>query len=104
MITSSSDTDDSVCIKPETIEIYDLGQFVKYLTAWHSHKVKILEHMLSIPEDSEMVVDGGSASSVIMTGDMLAGFKAGVELALIELGTMPFGYELEDTPVETNES
>lgn len=95
MTTPSPDTGDSVCIKPETIEVYDLGQFIKYLTAWHSHKVEILKHMINIPEGSEMVVDEESASSVIMTGDMLAGFKAGIELALIELGTMPFGYELE---------
>jgi len=74
---------------PETVEIADLDQLVKLLTGWHSQKVAVLEHMIDLPEGTEMSV-GDSPESIVMTGDMLAGFKAGLGLALIELGTLPF--------------
>lgn len=79
-----------------TIEIQDLNQFVQMLTAWHSKKVKVLEHMLQIPEGIEMVVDG--KDTVILKGEILAGFKAGLNLALMELGSLPFVYESEEVP------
>lgn len=79
-----------------TIEIQDLNQFVQMLTAWHSKKVKVLEHMLQIPEGIEMVVDG--KEPVILQGEMLAGFKAGLNLALMELGNLPFVCESEEAP------
>ena len=37
----------------------------------------------------------GGGESVTMTGDMLVVFKAGIELALMELGTLPFQYSTE---------
>ena len=76
-----------------TIEIEDLNQFVQILAAWHEQKVKTLAHMLEIPDGTEMAVTG--EDPVILTGDMLAGFKAGLELSLMELGTLPFAYETE---------
>lgn len=100
-MTNSPNTGEGVRIKPETIEIDSLDQFVKILTAWHSQKVAVLEHMLTIPEGSEMVVEGEPASPVVMTGDILAGFKAGLGLALMELGTLPF---LCEEPAEASET
>ena len=81
----------------DTVEIDNIDHFVAILTGWHAGKVKTLQHMLEIPEGTEMLVDG-SASGVILTGDMLAGFQAGIGLALMELGTLPFTAEPE--PVE----
>lgn len=81
---------------PPTIEISDLEQFVKIMAGWHVQKVKILQHMLEIPDGTEMIVGDESPTRVILTGDMLAGFKAGIELSLIELGTLPFVYETTD--------
>lgn len=88
---------------PETIEITDVNQFVGFLTAWHAKKVAILGHMLQVPEGTEMIVDGGTP--VILTGDMLAGVQAGISMALMELGTLPFVAEMEpatptDEPVQ----
>jgi len=71
----------------EILEVSDLDQFVEMLTSWHKRKVAILEHMRTIPEGTEMEDDG---HSVILTGDMLTGFKAGLQLALLELGSLPF--------------
>ena len=78
-----------------TIEIQDLNQFVMALVGWHNQKVDILKHMREVPEGTEMVITGEESSKAILTGDLLAGFKAGIELALMELGTLPFGYETE---------
>lgn len=83
-------------VAPATIEIEDLNQFVKMLAAWHSQKVKILEYMLKVPEGTEMIIGEETPTTVILTGDMLVGLKAGIELSLIELGELPFQYETED--------
>lgn len=105
MNTTSPDTGDGVRMKPETIEVQDLDQFVTILTSWHSQKVAVLQHMQTLPEGSEMVVDGATAPPVVMAGDILAGFKVGIELALIELGTLPFAYEQEpDSVPETSDA
>ena len=82
---------------PQPIEIDDLDQFVKILTAWHASKVKILNHLTQIPEGTEMV---SGTSSVILQGDVLKGFVAGIEVALMELGKLPFTYELEESAVQ----
>jgi hypothetical protein len=86
---------------PETVAITDVNQFVGILTDWHAHKVAILEHMLQVPDGTEMQVDDGE--SIILTGDMLAGFKAGISIALMELGVLPFVAEM-DPELTTDES
>lgn len=84
----------------DTLVIEDMNQFVQLLVAWHSEKVKVLEHMLQVPDGSVMETNGIKAT---LTGDLLAGFKAGIELALMELGTLPFAYET-DPPEAANDS
>lgn len=78
----------------ETVEIADLDQFVRVLVGWHSQKTAVLKHMLDIPMGSEMTF-GETVTPTIMAGDFLDGFKAGIDLALIELGVLPFVYEQE---------
>ena len=87
-------------VAPATIEIEDLNQFVKMLAAWHAQKVKVLKYMLEVPEGTEMIVGEETPVTAILTGDMLVGFKAGIELSLIELGVLPFQYETEDAAVD----
>lgn len=84
----------------DTLVIEDMNQFVQILVAWHSEKVKVLEHMMEVPDGSVMETNGIKAT---LTGDLLAGFKAGIELALMELGTLPFAYETEP-PEAANDS
>ena len=81
--------------EPETIAIDDLDQFVKILVHWHQGKVGTLQHMLEIPDGTVMELSADSTTSVTLTGDMLDGFKAGLGLALMELGELPFLYEQE---------
>ena len=79
------------------IEVDNIHEFVHYLNSWHSSKVQELRHMIDMPEGITMVTEeNGVEKSVLMEGVMLAGFKAGVELALMQLGTLPFSAELED--------
>jgi hypothetical protein len=78
----------------EAIEIQDLNQFVQMLVAWHNRSVATLRHFLKVPEGTEMMI--GDEKPVVLEGDMLTGLKAGIELGLMELGTLPFAYELED--------
>lgn len=82
----------------ETIEIPDLDQFVTVLAGWHEGKVKVLEHMLQLPEGTEMTVGDDATSTLVLQGDALAGFKAGIEISLMELGILPFVYEREPEP------
>lgn len=72
----------------EIIEVIDLSHFIETLTEWHTNKVQVLEHMLEIPSGSVMEKEDGV--EIILGGDYLLGFKAGVELALMELGKLPF--------------
>lgn len=86
------------------LPIQDINHFAALLRDWHTGKVSLLEHMLTIPDGTEMVIDGGDPKP--LTGDTLTGFKAGLSLALMELGTLPFVYETEaeqatDEPVQT---
>lgn len=88
----------------ETIEIADLDQFVRALVSWHSQKTAILKYMLSIPVGSEMTFND-TGTPTIMAGEFLEGFKAGLDVALIELGVLPFVYEQEaDTPIPSSDA
>lgn len=71
----------------------DLDTFVTALTGWHVHKVAALQHMMEIPEGTEVTLDEETPS--ILTGDLLKGFQLGIQLSLLELGTLPFIAEEE---------
>lgn len=86
--------------QPETVMIDSLDAFVRALTHWHTHKVQVLKHMQSIPEGSEVTRSTGSDSpeeQIKLSGDMLKGFILGLELALDELGELPFEAEISFT-------
>lgn len=89
----------------DTVGIDDLDHFVKILTDWHSNKVKLLQHMVNIPDGSKMQTEGGT--EITLTGQFLDGFKAGLGIALGELGSLPFAAETEEEespqPVASND-
>lgn len=79
------------------IEIADLDAFVRVMSAWHTEKVAVVRHLLTMPEGAEFQVgEGEVVTTTVLTGDTLAAFKLGVEMALMQLGTLPFVVELED--------
>lgn len=78
----------------ETVPVTDLDHFVSLLTNWHSNKVAMLKHMMTIPEGTEAELSGGD--QVIMTGDILKGFRMGLTICLSEMGTLPLVAEMEE--------
>lgn len=79
----------------ELVEVTSLDHFVRTLTHWHSQRVKVLEHMLSIPDGAQVQIEGEEDRA--LTGDYRHGFTTGLSLALIELGKLPFVAEVEDS-------
>lgn len=86
----------------KTVMVDDLDQFVRVLMAWHANKVAMLRHLQNIPDGTEASKD--DEEPVILTGDMLKGFQMGLEVALEEMGTLPFEAELEEVPVQAQEA
>lgn len=85
----------------ETVVVSDIDQFIQLLSGWHQNKVKTLEHMLAIPEGIE--VGFNDEALQILSGDLHKGFLMGLSLALMELGTLPFGVEVDDSPAAPDE-
>lgn len=85
---------------PATIEVDDLNQFVKLLTRWHTQKIKVLEHILKLEGGIEMQV--GDDEVLKLEGDVLKGVKAGIQLALMEMGKLPFAVEYEPEAAASN--
>lgn len=77
-----------------TIVVEDINQFVKLLSAWHSSKVDVLNHMMEIPSGTEVTFN--SDEPVVLEGDVLRGFVMGINLSLMELGELPFAVEMEE--------
>lgn len=83
---------------PETLEVNDLDHFVRLLTGWHTTKVNVLRHILSVPTGTAVEING---EELVLDGDLHKGFVAGVTVALAELGSLPFVAETEDQQAET---
>jgi hypothetical protein len=83
----------------ETVEVDDMDTLVKLLSRWHSQRVKRCEHLLQMPEGIEMQV--GDEPPFRVEGNILKGLKAGINLALMEFGKLPFAFEMEpESPEE----
>ena len=74
--------------QPETLYVENIDQFIALLFAWHENKVKTMEHMLTIPEGTE--VSFSDEAPTALSGDVYKGFQIGLSLALLEFGTLPF--------------
>lgn len=82
------------------LEVTDLDTFVHILTRWHHVKVTELVHLLSIPDEGHVgvvLLEDDKEVEHVMEGELLKGFKAGIKVALVALGRLPFGVTF-DTP------
>lgn len=86
---------------PQTLIVENIDQFIQLLSGWHEGKVKTLEHMLGMPEGIEVTFNDEAPQ--ILSGDLHKGFLMGLSLALMELGTLPFGVEIDDSPAAPDE-
>lgn len=73
---------------PETLCVENIDHFIALLFAWHENKVKTLEHMMAIPEGTEVSIN--DEAPVALSKDLYKGFQIGLSLALLEFGTLPF--------------
>jgi hypothetical protein len=88
--------------RPDTVEMEDLDQFVRALVAWHTARCAAVRKLQEVPEGSEFQIeDEINNQSVVLTGSTMIAFKLGIEMALMELGSLPFVAEVEEAPVLT---
>ena len=81
-------TDQTKQSTPETLYVENIDHFIALLFAWHESKVKTLEHMMSVPEGTEVSIN--DEAPVALSGDVYKGFQIGLSLALLEFGQLPF--------------
>lgn len=81
-----------------SFQITSAHQMFHLVNEWHNHKKAVLSYMLTIPEGTEVQDSEGVTHKV--EGDYLTGFRAGLEIALMELNELPFTVSLppESTP------
>lgn len=82
-------------VQPDLFQVEDLDQFVQILTVWHSEKCAAVQHLLTVPEGSAFSVDG---KETVLVGSALDAFKLGIEMTMMQLGSLPFVAEVEDEP------
>lgn len=80
-------------LAPETITLDSVDSIVRGVMTWHAHHVAVVKHMRDVPPGSEISFDG---QKIVMTPENLAIFQAGINVALSELGTLPFVPEMEE--------
>lgn len=74
--------------RPDLLFIDNIQTLVAALMTWHDQKVQILEYMMTVPSGTEMTIN--DSETIVLDGDALKGFCAGITVALAELGTLPF--------------
>ena len=79
---------------PETIEVETLEQFASIMSGWHGNRIQRLRHMISIPLGSKVQVDDGK--HLLMKGNLRKGFILGLQIAIGELGTLPFAAQYDE--------
>ena len=82
------DTSIQPLLNSSNLMIEDLDTFVNTLTAWHNRQVEVLKQLKNIPDGTEVSFEEGKVD--VITGDLRKGFAMGIEVALIELGQLPF--------------
>lgn len=76
----------------DTVEINDINTFARAVAHWYNQRVALIKHLLTIPEGTAFEIDD---QSIVIEGITRAGFLFGVELAIIQLGNLPFTAEVE---------
>ncbi len=82
---------------PETVLIDNVNTFVMCTIKWHEAQTGKIRHLLTVPDGTTFEID---SKELVLTGDALAGFKFGVELALLQVKDLPFVVEFEGSAAE----
>jgi hypothetical protein len=81
---------------PDTIFVTSIDDFATHIAAWHEVKVKLLKHLLRVPEGATFKI---GEDELALTGNAHKAFKLGIELAILQIQELPF-----DVDRPTNES
>lgn len=74
----------------------ELGEFVELLTEWHRKKVGNLRDVQEGSKEGTLIKFGDDDMGFPLTGHEAKFFKFGIEVALIELGALPFKVTVND--------
>lgn len=83
---------------PETVFIDDLDNFVRMIVAWHLTQLQRVDHLMQVPEGSTFQVGQDPVTEIVMTPEVLTGFKFGIEMVMMHLGKLPFTVQVEQLP------
>ena len=75
-----------------------LDQFAEQILVWQAQKMAELNHMLSIPEGTRVSLNAGE--SVVLEGEAMKAYRAGVSLAMVQFDKLPFSVEFETDSTE----
>lgn len=64
-----------------------VDMMAELVTSWHTQQMGRLHHLLQIPEGTTFEIGD---TKLEISGDVLAGFKFGVELAIMQFKDLPF--------------
>lgn len=80
------------------VAVTDLTHAIELIMSWHAMTVAQVTHMLNIPEGTTVDIEG--QDPLQLSGDTLRGYRLGIEIALADLGKLPFRaeYTEEDAP------
>lgn len=84
----------------QALPIDDIETFANVVTKWHVNNLKTLHHTKAIPEGTEIHI--GDDKPVVLKGQLLKGFRMGIEASIAGIGDLPFFTDKDSSaaPVE----
>ena len=85
-ILDEEQDDDDVIEQLATID-----QLTQLLVAWYQRQIGLLTHLSNVPEGTEVQVgDAEEAEAFLLEGDVLKGYRLGLNMALSNISSLPF--------------
>jgi hypothetical protein len=89
----------------------EIKHFANLIVEWHENRLQTIEDLINTPKDKGLKIHNEEDDSdIIIEGDKLAGFMAGMHVAKMILGKLPFtlqdpceAAEEEEEPEEVEE-
>lgn len=71
----------------------ELQEIAQGLIKWHAHKVKNFRSVLDTPKDTEVRLDTGGDEPLVLSGEVLKGFRIGLTIGLEWIEKFPLSIE-----------
>ena len=87
-------------------EITTISQLSQLVATWYDNQIAILNHLRDVPVGTQVQSGDEDASEIyVLEGDVLIGYHLGLNLALSNIGSLPFIMmdEVGDVPTEAAE-